>query len=505
MLLFEIQLSYQKNNEQIRRLVGQEEQRWSTTMSKNGQIERRTVYMGNYESITEGGVIREFYYLDGGVIIIKQDGEFKPYLAFTDNLGSILSVVDENGEKVFDASYDAWGCQTVTLNEIGLHRGYTGHEMLNEFGIINMNGRLYDPVLGRFFSPDNYVQAPDNSQNFNRYSYCLNNPLKYTDPSGEFFNLVIGAVVGGYINWMMNRSQWNASGLQSFLVGALSGAVSTGIASGMNVAMAGGNFWKGAAGLASGVSSTGFLAGAAVGASSGFAAGFVSSVCNSWIGGESFKKGLLSGLESGAINALISGLTGGIHGGLDAKANKVNFWTGTGHFDTTGAMSCVGSLPKGFKIGDKIKAKYVGQFEGQRVFESNLLGSLSEEGEYYAFTLPDIGIFAADGVFSSSAIDGKVMMQHEFGHVLQYRIVGKKFYYGVIAKESAMNCKKIWPYNGISHSKYWTETWANYLSKHYFGERWLGMEKMVEQARNFYYPSKNVDLPFLIKKGLLSF
>ena len=71
MLLFEIQLSYQKNNEQIRRLVGQEEQRWGTTIRKNGQIERRTVYMGNYESITEGGVIREFYYLDGGVIIIK--------------------------------------------------------------------------------------------------------------------------------------------------------------------------------------------------------------------------------------------------------------------------------------------------------------------------------------------------------------------------------------------------------------------------------------------------
>ena len=71
MLLFEIQLSYQKNNEQTRRLVGQEEQRWGTAIRKNGQIERRTVYMGNYESITEGGVTREFYYLDGGVIIIK--------------------------------------------------------------------------------------------------------------------------------------------------------------------------------------------------------------------------------------------------------------------------------------------------------------------------------------------------------------------------------------------------------------------------------------------------
>ena len=57
------------------------------------------------------------------------------------NIGSILFVIDENGTKVFDASYDAWGKQTVKLNTIGLHRGYTGHEMLSEFDIINMNQR----------------------------------------------------------------------------------------------------------------------------------------------------------------------------------------------------------------------------------------------------------------------------------------------------------------------------------------------------------------------------
>ena len=84
-------------------------------------------------------------------IVIRDNDRVKYYLAFTDNLGSILSVMDENGAKVFDSSYDAWGRQTVTLNTIGLHRGYTGHEMLGEFEIINMNGRLYAPVLGRFF------------------------------------------------------------------------------------------------------------------------------------------------------------------------------------------------------------------------------------------------------------------------------------------------------------------------------------------------------------------
>ena len=63
-------------------------------------------------------------------------------------------------------------------------RGYTGHEHLNNLGVIHMNGRVYDPVLGRFLSPDPVVQAPHDTQGFNRYAYVRNNPLRYTDPSG---------------------------------------------------------------------------------------------------------------------------------------------------------------------------------------------------------------------------------------------------------------------------------------------------------------------------------
>lgn len=66
-----------------------------------------------------------------------------------------------------------------------------------------MNGRVYDPVLGRFLSPDKYVQEGGNSQNYNSYSYCLNNPRKYADPSGNVFVLddfiaitAMGAMMG---------------------------------------------------------------------------------------------------------------------------------------------------------------------------------------------------------------------------------------------------------------------------------------------------------------------
>ena len=65
------------------------------------------------------------------------------------------------------------------------------------FNLYNMNGRLYDPVVGRFLSPDNYAQMPDNTQNFNRYSYALNNPLKYTDPDGEFIFTLLAAIIPG--------------------------------------------------------------------------------------------------------------------------------------------------------------------------------------------------------------------------------------------------------------------------------------------------------------------
>jgi len=58
-----------------------------------------------------------------------------------------------------------------------------------------MNGRAYDPIVGRFLSADNRINSPGETQSFNLYSYCLNNPLKYTDPSGH--NEIEGGEKGG--------------------------------------------------------------------------------------------------------------------------------------------------------------------------------------------------------------------------------------------------------------------------------------------------------------------
>jgi len=109
-----------------------------------------------------------------------------------DYLGSYDVITDEEGNVQERLSFDPWGRRRNptdwTFNNVPsphlFDRGYTGHEHLDIFSLINMNGRAYDPWLGRFLSPDPFVQSPGYSQSYNRYSYCLNNPLKYTDPSG---------------------------------------------------------------------------------------------------------------------------------------------------------------------------------------------------------------------------------------------------------------------------------------------------------------------------------
>jgi len=280
------------------------------------------------------------FYLGGDAYsapaILISDGETqKLYYLHRDYLGSIVMLTDEDGNIAERRHFDPWG-QPIkvedgsgnTLDKLTLlDRGFTGHEHLQTIGLIHMNGRLYDPALHRFLQPDNYVQDPFNTQNFNRYGYCLNNPLVYVDENGEFWHLIIGAIVGGVINWISNGARLDAKGLGYFAVGAVAGAVGAGIGSGVSASLAGGTFAGGFMSTSVAVSSS-FINGAAIGAASGLGAGFVGGFGNGLVGGQNIGQAFGSGITNGLIGMAMGGVIGGLSGGIDAAIDGRRFWDG---------------------------------------------------------------------------------------------------------------------------------------------------------------------------------
>jgi len=176
---------------------GPDQQRVKTVYKDTNNVTLTRYYAGSYEKDTANGTWKKTHYISGGtglvaVFIKWSTGQDSMFYVCKDRQGSIVALVKQNGTVSERYSYDAWGRRRNPANWADynvpaprlINRGYTGHEMLDGFGLINMNGRMYDPVIGRVLSPDNYVQDPTNTQSYNRYSYCLNSPLRYTDPSG---------------------------------------------------------------------------------------------------------------------------------------------------------------------------------------------------------------------------------------------------------------------------------------------------------------------------------
>ncbi len=249
----------------------------------------------------------------------------------TDYLGTIYALVDDGAQSTEDAlyySFNAWGERRELQAYDGslaaplfsdpadyiTSRGYTGHEHIDAFDLINMNGRAYDPVVGAFLSPDPYVQAPDMPQNLNRYAYCLNNPLKYSDPSGEFF--IEAMMIGAFTNIFFQGVTGNLHNLGDALfaggIGALSGSAGFGAGQFVSNLTVLGGFWGGAI----------------TGGASGFGAGFVSGTGNGWVNGSGFLDGLFSGFKSGLVGAVSGAVIGGISQGIHDSNVGLSFWQG---------------------------------------------------------------------------------------------------------------------------------------------------------------------------------
>lgn len=111
-----------------------------------------------------------------------------------DHLGSVAVVTSDGGAVTQQLSYDAWGKRRQPTGQddpsgsirAPTRRGFTDHEMLDQVGLIDMNARVYDPLLGRFMTPDGMIPDPHDLQTYNRYTYVNNRPLSLTDPTGHF-------------------------------------------------------------------------------------------------------------------------------------------------------------------------------------------------------------------------------------------------------------------------------------------------------------------------------
>ncbi|MCD4747441.1 MAG: FG-GAP-like repeat-containing protein [Bacteroidales bacterium] len=216
--------------------------------NKNNFNQTKIYIGGIFEKITENDQIKEVHYItatDGIFAIYTKNSSTDDEFGYVhkDHLGSIQSLTNEEGNLVEKYSYDAWGLRRnpetgiplVNIPELKTDRGFTGHEHLDLFNLINMNGRVYDPVVGYFSSPDPIIGIPKNSQGFNLYTYTKNNPLSYIDPSG-YLEAEIAELGGGqpaFDCWTFELSRigfLNAS--TSFFAGVFSGAFDEAIKNG---------------------------------------------------------------------------------------------------------------------------------------------------------------------------------------------------------------------------------------------------------------------------------
>lgn len=275
-------------------------------------------------------------------ILVKND---ENYYLHRDYLGSILAITNNEGAIVEKRQFDAWGNIVkvedgagTTLEKLTfIDRGYTGHEHLQDVGLINMNARLYDPKLHRLLQADNFIQDPTSTQDYNRYSYAHNNPLKYIDPDGNNPIILIGIGVSlvSYfavthfnhqkitIDGITNAIFWGfMSSAASFGVGEFTSTITTlttriavqsvlhGATQGGFASLQGGKFWNSfASGSVSSLAASGWSGGS-----------------NLNVDGEEILGTGFSGFGGSSGASMIA--FGTVMGGVGAKLSGGNFWQG---------------------------------------------------------------------------------------------------------------------------------------------------------------------------------
>jgi RHS repeat-associated protein len=159
-----------------------------------------TIYVGGIlEKVTTsaGTDFRHMIRAGGSTIIVSRQtsGTNSTHYVMSDHLGSSSAITNSAGGILVNSSFEAFGKRRGsnwtgspssgdwTAIASTTRRGFTDHTMLDNLALIHMNGRLYDPLLGKMISADPTVPGVS-TQDFNRYAYVRNNPLSLSDPSG---------------------------------------------------------------------------------------------------------------------------------------------------------------------------------------------------------------------------------------------------------------------------------------------------------------------------------
>lgn len=220
--------------------------RWRHVYNAGGTIYTHVSIGGLLEKVTQGSTTdyRHAIHANGQTVALysrKSTGTNTTRYLLRDHLGSVDAILSSSGSLLLRESFDAHGArrgangtgvpssgELATMRDV-TRRGFTDHEHLDSTGLIHMNGRAYDPRIGRFLSTDPVVQAPYSAQGRNRYSYVADNPLRYVDPSGFVYTHLHVA----FVDWGRNGSSYGGHAAGSGQGAQLSGgaaAVARGVA-----------------------------------------------------------------------------------------------------------------------------------------------------------------------------------------------------------------------------------------------------------------------------------
>jgi RHS repeat-associated protein len=217
-------------------------------VKKVGPSGQSVFYIGQIAEVTAEGMTKHVF--AGGMRIgtIRPDGEKLFYM--TDHLQSSTLITDEAGEVVERMDYEPYGAPLENAragNAKALRHTFTGRESDAETDLMYYGSRYYDPVMGMFISPDHLVPNDTDPQLFNRFSYARNNPIVYSDPTGEFpwLFVIIGVIIGAalaaatavpaYLSGQINLGQM----IGLILLGGLAGGIGGGLGAAIPAAYTG--------------------------------------------------------------------------------------------------------------------------------------------------------------------------------------------------------------------------------------------------------------------------